>query len=142
MSFDQNVLAERTAAVERHLARVAQKLPADTSELLPNSDAADAVILHLWQATQIVLDLALGACSQLKLGTPIGYADAFVRLGAADVLPQALARRLVAAAGFRNVVAHAYESIDPARVHAAATNGPADLRAFLAVIRELTRAQK
>lgn len=140
MSLDLDVLAERTAALERHLARVAYKLPAAPGELLPNTDASDAVILHLWQATQIVLDVALGSCAQLKLGTPAGYADAFVRLGAAQVLDAALARRLVAAAGFRNVVAHAYESIDLARVHHAATHGPADLRAFLAAVRDRLRA--
>jgi uncharacterized protein YutE (UPF0331/DUF86 family) len=136
MSIDAEVLAERTAAVDRHLARVAQKLPPTPAELQPNTDASDAVILHLWQATQIVLDLALGACARLKLGTPAGYADAFVRLANAGVLDPSLARRLVAAAGFRNVVAHAYESIDLRRVHEAATHGPADLRAFLAAIRD------
>jgi uncharacterized protein YutE (UPF0331/DUF86 family) len=38
----------------------------------------------------------------------------------------------VRAAGFRNVVVHAYATLDMARVHDAATHGPADLRAFLA----------
>ena len=137
MSLDLNVLAERASAVERHLARVAQKLPPTPAELIPSSDASDAVILHLWQATQIVLDVALGACAQLKLGAPAGYADAFSRLSGAQVLGPDLARRLAAAAGFRNVVAHAYESIDLARVHQAAVHGPADLRAFLAAVRDL-----
>jgi uncharacterized protein YutE (UPF0331/DUF86 family) len=136
MSLDLDVLAERTAAVERHLSRVTQKLPATAAELLSNTDASDAVILHLWQATQIVLDIALAACAQLKLGTPAGYGDAFVRLATASVLDPLLARRLVAAAGFRNVVAHAYESIDLARVHHAAEHGPRDLRAFLATVRD------
>jgi len=38
------------------------------------------------------------------------------------------------AAGFRHVVAHADERLDLARVHRAATEGPADLRAFLAAL--------
>jgi endonuclease III len=52
MTSDLDLLAERVAAVERHLARVAQKLPATPGELAPNTDTSDAVILHLWQATQ------------------------------------------------------------------------------------------
>ena len=36
--------------VRRHLARVAERLPAQASELRPAMDASDAVILHLWQA--------------------------------------------------------------------------------------------
>jgi uncharacterized protein YutE (UPF0331/DUF86 family) len=35
------------------------------------------------------------------------------------------------------VVAHAYEELDMARVHRAAREGPADLRKFLAVVRDL-----
>jgi uncharacterized protein YutE (UPF0331/DUF86 family) len=120
MSLDLDVLTERTAAVERHLARVEQKLPATPAELAPNSDACDAVILHLWQATQIVPDIAPGACAQLKLGTPAGYADAFVRLSAAGVVDATLTHKLAAAAGLRNLVAHGYESIDLARVQRAA----------------------
>jgi uncharacterized protein YutE (UPF0331/DUF86 family) len=42
-----------------------------------------------------------------------------------------LAERLVRAAGFRDVIAHEYGSLDLRLVHAAASRGPADLRAFL-----------
>jgi hypothetical protein len=33
MSLDRQVLAERVGAVERHLGRVAEKLPADAADL-------------------------------------------------------------------------------------------------------------
>ena len=137
--LDARVLAERAAAVERHLARVAARLPAQPSELLTATDASDAVILHLWQATQIVIDLAVAACVAEGLGTPKSYADAFTRLGRAGVIPADLADRLVRAAGFRNVVAHAYEHLDMSRVYLAATTGPADLLAFLGSAARLVR---
>ena len=129
--LDRPVLAERTMTVERHLARVADRLPASPTDLRPASDASDAVVLHLWQATQIVIDVAMGACLALRLGTPHSYADAFRRLEQAGVIETALTNRLVRAAGFRNLVAHAYESLDLKRVHEAATDGPADLLQFL-----------
>lgn len=134
--FDRAVLAERAMVVERHLRRVADRLPASAADLRPATDASDAVVLHLWQATQIVIDLAMAACLSLKLGTPASYADAFRRLQEVGILDSALADRLVRAAGFRNVVAHAYETLDMSRVFAAATNGPADLLGFLAVLRD------
>jgi uncharacterized protein YutE (UPF0331/DUF86 family) len=137
-ALDLEVVAERVAVVERHLARVAARLPAEPGGLAPMSDASDAVILHLWQAVQIVIDLAVAACVRLGLGAPTNYGDAFQRLAGAGVLERALAERLVRAAGFRNVVAHAYEQIDMERVHRAATQGPADLRAFLAAVRDLS----
>jgi uncharacterized protein YutE (UPF0331/DUF86 family) len=136
-AFDGPVLAERAMAVERHLRRVADRLPASPSDLQPSTDASDAVILHLWQATQIVIDLAMAACLARDLGTPGSYADAFRRLERAGLIGSALADRLVRAAGFRNVVAHAYETLDMARIHDAATRGPADLRAFLAAMRDV-----
>lgn len=135
--FDRAVLAERTMTVERHLRRVAERLPASASEMQPLTDASDAVILHLWLATQIVIDLAMAACLSLKLGTPASYADAFRRLQQEHLIDDQLADRLVRAAGFRNVVAHAYNTLDMTRVDTAAQEGPADLRAFLAVLRDL-----
>lgn len=132
--LDRAVLAERTMAVQRHLARVADRLPASPADFRPATDASDAVLLHLWQATQIVIDVALGACLALRLGTPGSYADAFRRLRNAGIIETALADRLVRAAGFRNFVARACESLDLKRVHQAATDGPADLRRFLACL--------
>lgn len=124
-------------AVERHLARVRERLPANAVELQPSTDASDAVILHLWQATQIIIDLAVSACIHLKLGAPATYADAFRRLAATGHLDEDLAARLARAAGFRNIVAHAYERLDMTRVHRAAREGPADLIRFLATLRNL-----
>lgn len=136
-ALDRQILAERVATVERHLARVAERLPARADELRPATDASDAVILHLWQAVQVVIDLAIALCVQRNHGTPSSYADAFDRLAAAGELDRELAMRLAKAAGFRNLIAHAYERIDMARVHEAASSGPADLRAFLRQARDL-----
>ena len=135
-TFDRALLAEKAAAVERHLARVAEKLPPAAGQLVAGTDASDAVILHLWQAVQIVIDLALAACLKANLGTPANYGEAFRKLQEAGWIDPALTKRLVAAAGFRNVVAHTYEKLDMARVHHAASAGPADLRRFLAILRD------
>jgi uncharacterized protein YutE (UPF0331/DUF86 family) len=132
--LDRAVLAERALAIQRHLSRVAEKLPASAEELVASPDATDAVILHLWQATQLTIDLAVAACVAHAAGTPQSYADAFRRLQSAAVIDGALADRLVGAAGFRNVVAHAYERLDLARVHRAAVSGPADLLALVAAL--------
>lgn len=137
--FDRAVLAERTMTVQRHLARVAERLPASAADLAPATDASDAVVLHLWQATQIVIDVAMSACLALRLGTPGSYADAFRCLEQAGVVETALADHLVRAAGFGNVVAHAYESLDLRRVHQAATDGPADLLQFLGCLKNHAR---
>lgn len=135
-AVDPAVLSERVAAVERHLARVQSKLPATANQLLPNSDATDSVVLHLWQAVQIVIDLAVTCCVRLQLGSPRSYREAFERLASHGYLDPELAERLARAADFRNSIAHAYESFDLRRVYAAAVSGPADLRLFLVRVRD------
>lgn len=100
------------------------------------SDTADAVILHLWQAVQIVIDLAVSTCVELGLGSPPSYGDALRTLGEHGVIDRDLAERLARSAGFRNLVVHAYADLDLARVHAAAVHRPDDLLAFLGALRE------
>lgn len=139
MTFDPMVVGDRIARMEKHLRRVQAKLPETAEGFVPASDASDAVILHLWQAVQIAIDLATATCVRRGLGAPTGYADAFAKLGRDGVLDAQLAERLGRAAGFRNVVAHEYEALDMRRVHAAASTGPADLRAFAKAIAAMAR---
>ncbi len=135
MTLDIDVLAEKAAAMERHLARVAALLPADPADLRPETEASDGVILHLWQAVQIAIDLAMSATVKAGLGAPSTYADAFRRLAFAGLLDEELGDRLARAAGFRNLIVHAYADLDLARVHEAARVGPPDLRALVVALR-------
>jgi len=132
--LDRQTFAEKAAAIERHLDRVAARLPASATELRPGTDASDAVVLNLWQAVQMTIDLAVAACLHFKLPTPATYADAFRQFGESGLLDLALANRLSSAAGFRNLVVHGYQALDLSRVHAIALAGPADLRQFLGAI--------
>jgi uncharacterized protein YutE (UPF0331/DUF86 family) len=115
---------------------VRDHLPADPTELRPLSSATDSVVLHLWQAVQVVIDLAVSSCVRLGLGSPPTYGDAFRALAKEGIISDELAQRLARAAGFRNLVVHAYAELDLLRVHAIAEAGPEDLRAFLAALRD------
>ncbi|MGF1645803.1 MAG: HepT-like ribonuclease domain-containing protein [Kineosporiaceae bacterium] len=88
---DPAALAERVAAVQRHLRRVADQLPVDPGELRPETAASDAVVLHLWQAVQVTIrNLIVHAYADLDLrrvhdaartGPPdlLAFAEALVR---------------------------------------------------------------
>lgn len=84
----------------------------------------------------MTIDLAVSSCVRLGLGSPPTYGDAFRSLAAAGVVDTDVAARLARAAGFRNLVVHPYAELDLRRLHAIATGGPADLRAFLAALRD------
>ena len=134
--LDRELLAERSATVLRHLDRVGAHLPPDPADLTSLSSATDTVVLHLWQAVQVTIDLAMSSCVRLGLGAPGTYAEAFRLLADGGVVDSGLAERLARAAGFRNLIVHGYGRLDLHRVHAAARAGPADLRAFLAALRD------
>lgn len=136
-AVDRELLAERSASVVAHLERVAAALPANPEALTSMSSATDTVVLHLWQAIQVVIDLAMAACVRLGLGSPPTYGDAFRLLADADLLDAELAGRLAQAAAFRNLIVHAYARLDLVRVHAIAGSASADLQAFLVALRDL-----
>jgi uncharacterized protein YutE (UPF0331/DUF86 family) len=134
--MDETLFAERASSVRRHIERVRERLPADPVDLRPMSDATDTVVLHLWQAVQIVIDLATSVCVSRGLGVPPTYGDAFRLLAADGLITPDLAGRLAKAAGFRNLVVHAYAELDLRRVHRAAVTGSGDLLLFLRQIRD------
>lgn len=118
--------------VAAHLDRVQRCLPVDPADLTPMTEATDAVVLHLWQAVQVVIDLAVSSCVKLGLGSPPTYGDAFRLLAGRGLIEPELADRLARAAGFRNLVVHAYANLDLHLVHEMASKGRGDLTAFLA----------
>lgn len=135
-AVDRELLAERAADINRHLDRVSSHLPAEPGDLQPNTQDVDTIVLHLWQAVQVVIDLAVAACVRLGLGSPPTYGDAFRQLADGQVISAELADRLARAAGFRNLIGHGYGQLDLRRVHEAATAGPPDLLVFLAALRD------
>lgn len=68
--------------------------------------------------------------------SPGDYADSFRVLEEHGLLPEDLAARLSAAAGFRNLLVHEYARVDDRRVHVFLTEGLDDLRAFAAAVYE------
>jgi uncharacterized protein YutE (UPF0331/DUF86 family) len=64
------------------------------------------------------------------LDVPGSYREIFLALAERAKVPRDLAQRLASAAGFRNLVAHQYGILDPARVHAIASTELGDLLDF------------
>jgi len=68
----------------------------------------------------------------MREGTsPGSYKDAFMRLGAAGLLPAKLAHRLGKLAGMRNVLVHGYQQVDLDLVHQSIRPCIQDMEAFI-----------
>jgi uncharacterized protein YutE (UPF0331/DUF86 family) len=63
------------------------------------------------------VSLATRWLAEAGLDVPASYREIFLSLAEREGLPHALAARLAAAAGFRDLVAHQYGVLDPGRVY-------------------------
>jgi len=129
---DANVLAEKLKLLSRRVEKVRVHCPADPRDLKPESDALDIVSFNLLLAVQTSVDLANHLISDESWAPAATAREAFERLEEHGVISRETARSLREAVGLRNIVAHVYDAVDPAQIHAAASTGLSDLERFAA----------
>ncbi|HLE97681.1 MAG TPA: DUF86 domain-containing protein [Candidatus Thermoplasmatota archaeon] len=100
-----------------------------------------------WAATerflQIVLECMIDVGEMVIAWKSLGHAeenrDVFLLLGRRGVLDEALARRLVRAAGLRNLLVHQYEAIDRERLKRTLSEDLKDFSEFARQVTEFAR---
>jgi uncharacterized protein YutE (UPF0331/DUF86 family) len=115
------------ADLRRYRARVTR------AELNTVRDTQHMVLRALYVAAQAAVYLAMHLGADAGLPPAATYQDAFRRLADAGVLERNLAERLAAWAGFRNVLAHSYASVDYGRAYDALSE-LGDLERLAAVV--------
>jgi uncharacterized protein YutE (UPF0331/DUF86 family) len=132
---DQALVARQLATVRDAVARIRAMLPPLPEAFEADRTAREVVVLNLFVAIQTCLDLATHWLADAGWDVPQSYGDIFLALADHGIVPRSLALRLVAAAGFRNLIAHQYGRVDWTRVHAtASSSGLDDLEVFCAVL--------
>ena len=131
---DPELIAKKLAVIEtsvrelRPLARPAEILH-DVRE--------ERVVEHTLQsAIQAALDVASHIVSDERLGEPRTNRELFDLLERGGYLSADLAAILKNIVGFRNILVHGYEIVDPVIVKDVVENRIDDLLAFVAAIRE------
>lgn len=134
---DATVASSKIAAIRDAVDRIRRTLPQDPATFETDRTAREIVILNLFVALQETVALATHWLADAGLDVPGTYREIFLDLAARDSIADDLARRLAAAAGFRNLVAHQYGVLDPRRVHRMAS---AELDDLLEFCRAVSRA--
>lgn len=130
---DEGLVAKRAAFVETCVAELRRLA---RPELLESDVRERRFVEHTLQlAIQACLDITSHVVSEDRLGEARSNHELFTLIAAAGWLDAALAERLRAAAGFRNVLVHGYAEVDLAVVRRALSEGLDDLSAFVAAIR-------
>jgi uncharacterized protein YutE (UPF0331/DUF86 family) len=127
---DRAIVARRVAAIRDAVARIRELLPADPDALAADRTTREVVVLNLFVALQEALSLATHWLADAQLDVPDSYARVFLQLGERGALEPELAKRLAAASGLRNLIAHRYGALDWGRLHEIASTRLDDLLAF------------
>lgn len=128
------VVARKIAQISNRTARVRELLPATPEAFEADRTAAEALIFNLFLALQEASDLAMHVVAERGLGVPGSTREAFELLATHALVEPELGRKLAAAVGLRNRIAHEYGTLDPIRVFQAARDDLPDLEAFAARI--------
>lgn len=107
-----DVVLNKAATIERCVSRVREEYGGDERNLRNDVRRQDSIILNLQRACEASIDLAMHVVRVRKLGVPQESRDAFVFLRDAGLLSPALAERMLAMVGFRNVAVHDYRRLD------------------------------
>ncbi len=131
---DRAIVAAKVAAIRDAVDRIRRVLPPDASTFEADRTTREVVVLNLFVALQETVSLATHWLADVGLDVPGSYREIFLSLAERGKVPRDHAERLAAAAGFRNLVAHRYGVLDPARVHAIASKELGDLLDFCALV--------
>ena len=113
---ERDVVLAKAAAVDTCLQRIADVRGPERAGTMRPIDVEEIVVLNLQRACQAVIDLAAHVVAPEGYGLPVDLGEAFTLLEKHAVIEGALARRMRAMVGFRNVAVHQYQAVDPAIV--------------------------
>ncbi len=128
-------LVERLAELLRHLEHLEglRGRAADGGALRRDLSLHNDVLFSLFTVCQLVIDIA-GELAARRGARFEDYTEAIRSLGGDARFPAALVKSLEPLAGFRNVIAHDYVSLDLDRV-VEALNGLGPLKEFAEIVR-------
>jgi len=131
--IDHDLVAKKLAMIETYV-RELDELARPAA--MRTDVREERFVEHTLQlAIQAALDVASHIVSDERLGEPRSNRELFSLLVRGGVLPEALADRLGAMAGFRNVLVHGYGDVDLAIVEDVLANRTGDLLEFVREVR-------
>ncbi|OGI65037.1 MAG: hypothetical protein A2W18_05615 [Candidatus Muproteobacteria bacterium RBG_16_60_9] len=106
-----DVILNKSAIIERCLRRIEDEYRGREHEIETNYTRQDAVVLNLLRACEAAIDLAMHVVRVRRLGLPQESREAFTLLEQAGLVDPAIASRMRAMVGFRNIAVHDYRKL-------------------------------
>lgn len=134
---DEHVVEQRLAAIRDRLDRIDRTLPGDRARFVTDRTAQEIVAFNLFLAFQDALDLAAQVIADRGLELPTTARGHFEILERAGVVTPVVARAMAGCAGLRNLIAHAYGTLDIGRLYDELPAGRDALLSFCGEIADL-----
>lgn len=132
--MDPLIIEDKLEALRRCVDRIETKRAASADELSRDPDRQDILSLNLTRAVQLCVDIAMLVLTETEQPSPQTMGDAFDALAHQSLISEALAQRLRAAVGFRNIAVHNYQAIDWTIVQSITHERVEDFREFASTV--------
>jgi len=132
--IDRNIILSKTSKVDHHLQRIKKKIAVSQDEFLGDLDLQEIILFNLQMAIQNCVDLSAHIISDEELGIAGSTGEMFYLLQENGYLSPELTEKMVAAAGFRNIIAHEYGNLDLKQVYQIANQDINDVELFIKAI--------
>lgn len=106
-----DVLVNKSATIERCVARAREEYTADPSSFATNFTRQDAAVLNVQRACEAALDMGQHLIRRERLGVPQSARDVFDLLAQGKWIDQPMADSLKRMVAFRNIAVHDYRSL-------------------------------
>jgi uncharacterized protein YutE (UPF0331/DUF86 family) len=130
MSLNQDLVRTRCQEIEESLSRLEQIKTVPKESFLKNQDLQDIACYRLLVAIEAALGLCYHVAARSLKKVPQEYAECFVILADAGIVPVDLSERLQRMARFRNLLVHMYWKIDYDALYELIQKRLQDLRYF------------
>ena len=137
MNLDQDLIRTRCQEIAESLERLERIKQKSKDEFLADQDIKDIASYRLLVAIEAALGLCYHVSAKRLKRVPEDYANCFVILAEAKIIPAELSERLQKMARFRNLLIHMYWKVDYGMLYDLIQQELDDLRHFSSIIASL-----
>jgi uncharacterized protein YutE (UPF0331/DUF86 family) len=105
------IIMNKYESIERCINRINEEYAGDSSNL-DNYTKADAILLNLQRACELVIDISAYVVSTRKLGMPQTKKENFDLLLSNNLIDEKTCKNMKDIIDFRNIAVHDYQEID------------------------------
>ncbi len=134
MMLNQELILTRCQEIGDSLERIKKIKEMTREEFLNDRDTQDIACYRLLVAIEAALNLCYHISAKYLKKVPEEYAECFVILSDAGIIPESLSKNLQKMAQFRNLLVHMYWKIDYGTVYDIINYNMEDMRNFSSII--------